>query len=331
MVGDRKEPRYLGDRKAKAPHRLQPIGAMETRSPYERTASMEDVTPIQTRPSSIYRWFDPSPHPRLNADQFEAWLQEVLADPKAHGMNELGCVRCPCCQSLFELDCLSSHARLDKLLEDDVESNARCDREHWGALLEANASTASEARTNGYLELHPFASTAEQRVADLEVLVEQLGRQVVRLANVTIGLARVGDVLGPFVDVDKIPPPVHAPWLDAVMGLLPAGEQPTCPSCGDAYPGLDAGHHEWLLTFEERGAAGAAELLQLFDLQASNGNAEDGELPWVEFRDWAARHHWTDPAGVADFASIAEELCNLRAEIIRRGAREYEAQLRGGR
>jgi hypothetical protein len=68
---------------------------------------------------------------------------------------------------------------------------------------------------------------------------------------------------------------------------------------------LDKEHHDWLLTFEERGLAGAMQLVSHF-AESRDCEVRDDYLHWVDFPQFVAMHSWQSPADVYDLASFIE-------------------------
>jgi hypothetical protein len=93
------------------------------------------------------------------------------------------------------------------------------------------------------------------------------------------------------------------------------GTEPAKCAC---FP-LEVEHHDWLLSFEARGLAGAMELFQHFKALAEEGS-EDGELAWVDFPDFVSRHNWQDANAVSEFARLVDDaIRDRRAETYRAG------------
>lgn len=90
-----------------------------------------------------------------------------------------------------------------------------------------------------------------------------------------------------------------------------AGDQVTCP-CASRYP-LKPAHHDWLLSFEERGLTGVMKVIDHFAF-TSDGGPLPGELGWADFVGFVNAHDWANPYSVARLAQFVDEAIRHRIE-----------------
>ncbi len=92
------------------------------------------------------------------------------------------------------------------------------------------------------------------------------------------------------------------------------------PDCNcDAANDISAEHHDWLLSFESRGASGVQEIIEA--MERSEGGVPDdvralgAGLHWTDFSTFVADHNWTDPVAVHNlvdrFTFDLEQLAQL--------------------
>jgi hypothetical protein len=88
------------------------------------------------------------------------------------------------------------------------------------------------------------------------------------------------------------------------LGDLPeerAGTQDCpCSKLGRMSPA----HHDWLLSYEERGLDGVIDLIDY--LEAEAGDEYHTGLMWMDFADFVALHNWREPAAVHRIARYIE-------------------------
>lgn len=83
-------------------------------------------------------------------------------------------------------------------------------------------------------------------------------------------------------------------------------------SCDRVFHDLDQEHHDWLLSFEERGLPGVVEILEYLDSDA-DCDTPTGCLRWSDFEEFVAMHSWQQPADVYLLASFVEGAIRRRA------------------
>ncbi|HSH58535.1 MAG TPA: hypothetical protein VK988_02625 [Acidimicrobiales bacterium] len=91
----------------------------------------------------------------------------------------------------------------------------------------------------------------------------------------------------------------------------PAVDLADCEPCSRRWE-LSQDHHDWLLTFEQRGLAGAIELMQYLEIN-SEGEGPEG-LGWVDFPTFVAMHNWQDPDAVQSLASMVDDAIRARKQ-----------------
>jgi hypothetical protein len=97
-------------------------------------------------------------------------------------------------------------------------------------------------------------------------------------------------------------------------------DEPAVPvecSCGAVFDHLDQAHHDWLLSFEDRGVAGVMEIVNFFEGEA-DCYPTPGNLEWQELPDFVARHNWRNPLAVAELANYVGRAITSRLEYQRR-------------
>jgi hypothetical protein len=91
-----------------------------------------------------------------------------------------------------------------------------------------------------------------------------------------------------------------------------------CPYCTWHFQ-LSQSHHDWLISTLERG--GIAELYHLIEMLDGDAdepeNREDGVLAWPDLPGFVARHNWSHPGEVVDFAHFIENSIRRRIDKTR--------------
>lgn len=82
-----------------------------------------------------------------------------------------------------------------------------------------------------------------------------------------------------------------------------------CP-CRAAFL-LTPEHHDWLLSFEQRGMTGVAEIIDELNTSADS-EAGHRELAWVDFPTFVAMHNWGNPFAVRELVVCVVEGIRLR-------------------
>lgn len=114
-------------------------------------------------------------------------------------------------------------------------------------------------------------------------------------------------------------PTINATRPDTVAPAIVAPQcQPEDISvCGcHGHYQLDADHHEWLLSVEDRGFAGVVDLMTYLSVDA-DCDATAGALRWNDFADFVAMHHWGDQVRMVEFAHDMERFISLRLREVR--------------
>lgn len=102
-----------------------------------------------------------------------------------------------------------------------------------------------------------------------------------------------------------------------------ARDLPVTTSCGCSvsFIGLQEDQHQWLLSVEQRGFAGAVELIQYL-IADEEVEPEPGLLRWFEFDEFVAMHSWQDPVAMYRFGELLSLAMRARDEQSKRAARQ---------
>ncbi len=107
---------------------------------------------------------------------------------------------------------------------------------------------------------------------------------------------------------------------DVAEADAPTGDLADCP-CNRRWS-LDRAHHDWLLSFEQRGVSGAVEVMNYFGTDADENEREELTLlSWVDFLDFVAVHNWQDPEAVQSLASMVDHAIRWQINLARASSR----------
>ncbi len=108
--------------------------------------------------------------------------------------------------------------------------------------------------------------------------------------------------------------------VDVTEADAPTGDLADCP-CNRRWS-LDRAHHDWLLSFEQRGVSGAVEVMDYFGTDADENEREELTLlSWVDFLDFVAVHNWQDPEAVQSLASMVDHAIRWQKSAARASSR----------